>query len=69
MSATVVQTEEEGTVSLTANDRCDACGAQAYIRAEMLDSELLFCAHHFTKSEQAIRDASILIHDERHRLA
>ena len=31
---------------LTAADRCDSCGAQAYIAAEVNGSELLFCAHH-----------------------
>ena len=32
---------------LTAADRCDRCGAQAYVRV-LLGSggELLFCAHH-----------------------
>ena len=31
---------------LPAADRCDSCGAQAYIAAEVNGSELLFCAHH-----------------------
>ena len=34
---------------LTAADRCDSCGAQAYIAAEVNGSELLFCAHHGRK--------------------
>lgn len=33
--------------SLTAADRCDRCGAQAYVRARLhAGGELLFCAHH-----------------------
>jgi hypothetical protein len=31
---------------LTAVDRCDRCGARAYLRAIMRSGELLFCAHH-----------------------
>ena len=32
---------------LNALDRCDRCGAQAYVRAILLNGgELLFCAHH-----------------------
>jgi hypothetical protein len=34
---------------LTATDRCDAkdCGAQAYVKAEGVTGELLFCGHHY----------------------
>jgi len=31
---------------LTAMDRCDRCGAQAFYRAVLTTGELLFCAHH-----------------------
>lgn len=32
---------------LSAYDRCDRCGAQAYVRATLASGgELLFCAHH-----------------------
>ena len=32
---------------LSAIDRCDRCGAQAYVRVELAgNAELLFCAHH-----------------------
>ena len=32
---------------LNALDRCDRCGAQAYVRATLLNGgELMFCAHH-----------------------
>ncbi|WP_441338267.1 DUF7455 domain-containing protein, partial [Microbacterium sp. zg.Y909] len=40
---------------LTAADRCDSCGAQAYIAAEVNGSELLFCAHHGRKYEEKLR--------------
>ncbi len=55
---------------LTAADRCDRCGAQAYVRAT-LDSglDLLFCAHHFHENEARLRQIAVMIHDESNRLA
>jgi ribosomal protein L37E len=35
-------------------DRCDRCGAQAYYRATLNDSELLFCAHHGRENSDAL---------------
>jgi len=39
---------EEDMISLTALDRCDRCGAQAYAvaRRSGVKSDLLFCLHH-----------------------
>ena len=38
------------TTPLTALDRCDRCGAQAYVRVSLTaGGELLFCGHHFTE--------------------
>ena len=55
---------------LTAADRCDRCGAQAYVRAIMLSgSELLFCAHHWHENETALREVAEAIQDETERLA
>lgn len=34
---------------LTAKDRCDACGAEAKVRATFITGELLFCGHHSRK--------------------
>lgn len=56
---------------LTAVDRCDRCGAQAYISATLLSGmELLFCAHHFSDNhnDTALRNAGAKIHDERDKL-
>ncbi|MGF3055297.1 DUF7455 domain-containing protein [Microbacterium sp. YY-01] len=53
---------------LTAADRCDACGAQAYIAAEVNSSELLFCAHHGRKYEDKLRAVATSWHDESARL-
>jgi hypothetical protein len=55
---------------LAATDRCDRCGAQAYVRATMVSgSELLFCAHHWHENETALRQVAEAIHDESERLA
>jgi hypothetical protein len=55
---------------LTAADRCDRCGAQAYVRAVLgSGSELLFCAHHWHQNESRLREIAASIHDESERLA
>ncbi|MEJ1092335.1 DUF7455 domain-containing protein [Microbacterium istanbulense] len=63
-------TTERETVEyrLTAMDRCDSCGAQAYISAEVNGSELLFCAHHGRKYEEKLRAVATTWHDETARL-
>ena len=57
------ESREETTVNatltpeLTAADRCDRCGAQAYIRARLADGlELHFCAHHGRAHLEKLRD-------------
>ena len=55
---------------LTATDRCDRCGAQAYVRVTLgAGSELLFCAHHWHDNETRLREIASSIHDESERLA
>jgi hypothetical protein len=55
---------------LSAIDRCDRCGAQAYVRVELAgDTELLFCAHHAREHEDKLREVAINIHDETGKLA
>lgn len=54
---------------LSAIDRCDRCGAQAYVRVELAGgAELLFCAHHARQHEDKLREVAITIHDESGRL-
>jgi hypothetical protein len=37
---------------LTRGDRCDSCGAEAFVLVAMSSGlELLFCGHHFAKNE------------------
>ena len=56
--------------ALTATDRCDRCGAQAYVRATMESGlDLLLCAHHFRENEDRLREIAADIHEELTRLA
>jgi hypothetical protein len=55
--------------ALTAMDRCDRCGAQAYVRVLLPDRlELLFCGHHNRQYAKALTKIAVEIRDETHRL-
>jgi hypothetical protein len=55
--------------SLSAADRCDRCGAQAYVRVVLTNGgELLFCAHHGREHADALTAAAASIQDETERL-
>jgi hypothetical protein len=58
------------TRELTALDRCDRCGAQAYVRAVLGSSggELLFCAHHARAVEVNLKPLTSEWQDETGRL-
>lgn len=63
----VATTAEPATLSR--RDRCDRCGAQAYVRATLDGgAELLFCGHHFRAHEDKLAAAGAVILDERHRI-
>jgi len=64
MTATVATRE------LNALDRCDRCGAQAYVRAvlETSGGELLFCGHHARTVEPKLRPLTTEWQDETGRL-
>lgn len=59
---------------LTANDRCDSCGAQAYVEVKGITGELLFCNHHYNKivdnpkGYEKMMGFMLEISDERDRL-
>ncbi|HEX5860960.1 MAG TPA: hypothetical protein VFY58_03905 [Nocardioides sp.] len=56
--------------ALSAEDRCDRCGAQAYLRVELhTGGELLFCAHHAREHGDKLREVAASFVDETHRLA
>ena len=53
---------------LTAIDRCDRCGAQAYLRVQLKSGgELLFCAHHGREHLPKLRGHAEIV-DESDRL-
>jgi hypothetical protein len=57
------------TTQLTALDRCDRCGAQAYVRVILAaGGELLFCGHHFREHEARLRPLSLDVQDETAKL-
>lgn len=57
------------SAALTPADRCDRCGAQAYLRAELATGgELFFCAHHARLHGDRLRQLAITITDETHKL-
>ena len=63
MSTTVME-------SLNAADRCDRCGAQAYVRVTLTSGgELLFCAHHGRAHSDKLKQVALNIHDETAKLA
>ena len=57
------------SAALTALDRCDRCGAQAYLRVELqTGGELLFCAHHAREHGDKLREVAANVVDETHKL-
>ena len=58
------------TTPLNALDRCDRCGAQAYVRATLLNGgELLFCGHHAKEYAEGLKKVTLTIQDETERLS
>jgi len=65
----------EGTVDpmdqppLTADDRCDRCGAQAYMRVTLTSGlELLFCGHHGKEFGPKLAEAGATLDDQLEQL-
>lgn len=63
--------------TLRTGDRCDRCGAQAFVRAQVVVEvepgvsgpvALHFCGHHYRKHADAIRAVASSIVDERARI-
>jgi len=54
---------------LSASDRCDRCGAQAYLRVHLVSgSELLFCGHHAREHGEKLKTVAVNVHDETGKL-
>jgi hypothetical protein len=62
------------TVVLTAADRCDRCGAQAYVLLSVFvagsgERDLLFCAHHYRDNERRLVESGVrVLLDQRREL-
>jgi hypothetical protein len=62
MNGIMMQTDFASKVSkiekdftLTTVDRCDRCGAQAYVQVKLIkDGELMFCNHHYKTKEASL---------------
>lgn len=51
--------------TLTAQDRCDRCGAQAYLAVELPSGlELLFCGHHAREHGDKLREVAVVVTDD-----
>ncbi|USR80116.1 DUF7455 domain-containing protein [Arcanobacterium pinnipediorum] len=61
-------TEETTRSTFTAADRCDACGAQAYVRVDLESGQLMFCAHHGRKYSGKLSEIAVSIVDESPKL-
>jgi len=53
---------------LSALDRCDSCGAQAYVRVRLQSGELFFCGHHASQVKAALEPTALEWLDETDRL-
>ncbi|WP_028050378.1 hypothetical protein [Cellulomonas sp. URHD0024] len=56
------------TQPLTAADRCDRCGARAYVRVFLPVGELQFCAHHARAHAAKFAELATHVQDETDRL-
>ena len=55
--------------ALTAADRCDICGAQAFIRVVLESGDLVFCGHHGTANKEKLEPIAISWQDETDKLS
>lgn len=53
---------------LNAADRCDVCGAQAYIRVSLTTGELMFCSHHGNEKRAKLEPIATAWQDETEKL-
>ena len=69
METTTRHVQTDSPASLTLADRCDSCGAQAFLRATMPSgTALLFCGHHGNAHRASLLGAGAALHDETDRL-
>lgn len=69
---TTTQTPEntDAITELTTLDRCDSCGAQAYVRVRLQSGgELYFCGHHATEAKPSLEPLVSEWHDETSKIS
>lgn len=66
MATPVDEVHSMETRTLTADDRCTRCGAQAYVVTAHMNGELKWCRHHFTEHAPAL--ANYVVVDEMEKL-
>ena len=54
--------------TLNSADRCDKCGAQAYVRVRLITCGHHFCAHHAKQFEPKLKSVAVEYTDETARL-
>jgi hypothetical protein len=62
-----VQSTQSGHL-LSPADRCDRCGAAAYVLAVLTAGDLRFCAHHGRRYAAPLAAKALLVIDESQRL-
>lgn len=60
-TAEVVKVEKQLKIA----DRCDSCGAQAFVLVKLLSGELYFCGHHYQQHSDKLNNTAYEIIDER----
>jgi hypothetical protein len=53
---------------LTAQDRCDACGAAAKVVFTFMQGELMFCGHHANQKRNDLLKSSVSVFDPQNTL-
>jgi hypothetical protein len=61
MTATTLTPQRVSPMTLA--DRCDTCGAQAFVRAVFVSGELTFCGHHGRELLVPLRRVALLVED------
>ena len=55
--------------TLDTSDRCDRCGAQAYVQVWLNNGlDLMFCVHHHKEHKKILEQVVLTTHDESDRM-
>ena len=63
-----VSREVKPAYILGPSTRCDSCSAEALVLIKGVAGELMFCGHHYTKNEEALKEFAYEVIDERAKL-